>query len=158
MGQWLLASKRSYMHARLISAREIINLILQANRERNQGIYTHIDVQVHINNEKQGCVSCICLYKAGQGSYTYSAKYHVYVQRLRTRRTRRARQMEIHMHGEASQNMTPSTPRLLAEMQSKEGNPHISRRKIHMQAMRKSTVWGSPRTRRSRGCYLVVQD
>ena len=44
IGRWLLASKRSYMHARLISPREIVNLILQANRERNQGIYTYTDV------------------------------------------------------------------------------------------------------------------
>ena len=36
IGRWLLASKRSYMHAGLISPREIINLILQANREHIQ--------------------------------------------------------------------------------------------------------------------------
>ena len=65
IGRWLLASKRSYMHAGLISPREIVNLILQANRERNQGIYTYTDIQVHINDEKQGCVSCICIYEAG---------------------------------------------------------------------------------------------
>ena len=64
--------------------------------------------------------------------------------------------MEIHRHGKASQNTNPSTPCLLAEMESKEGNPHMARRKIRMQAMRKSTIGGSPRTRRSRGYYLAV--
>ena len=68
----MLASKRSYMHARLISPGEIINLMLQANRERNQGIYTYTDVQVHINGEgKQEHVSCICVYKAGGVMFVY---------------------------------------------------------------------------------------